>query len=103
MRETSPDAKDDIWKLPLLPDGKSAGGGGAVPLFADAVFRRERPLLAGTESRWVAYTSDESATREVYVDAFPEPRGKKRISTAGGATGLEGARAAASCNTSRPR
>src|SRR6516225_3908989 len=32
----------------------------------------------------VAYTSDESGGQEVYVDAFPEPRGKKRISTAGG-------------------
>jgi len=32
----------------------------------------------------VAYTSDETGRPEVYVDAFPEPRGKKRISTAGG-------------------
>jgi hypothetical protein len=35
--------------------------------------------------RWVAYVSDESGQPEVYIDAFPEPRGKKRISTAGGA------------------
>jgi hypothetical protein len=34
--------------------------------------------------RWVAYVSDESGQPEVYVDAFPEPRGKKRISTSGG-------------------
>ena len=35
--------------------------------------------------RWVAYTSDESGQNEVYIDSFPEPRGKKRISTGGGA------------------
>jgi eukaryotic-like serine/threonine-protein kinase len=35
--------------------------------------------------RWVAYQSDDSGPFEVYVDAFPEPRGKTRISTAGGA------------------
>jgi hypothetical protein len=34
--------------------------------------------------RWVAYHSDESGRYEVYIDAFPQPRGKKRISTAGG-------------------
>jgi hypothetical protein len=32
----------------------------------------------------VAYASDESGQYEIYIDAFPEPRGKKRISTAGG-------------------
>jgi len=34
--------------------------------------------------RWVAYASDESGRLEIYIDAFPEPRGKKRISTSGG-------------------
>jgi len=32
----------------------------------------------------VAYTSDESGREEVYVQAFPEPRGKFQISTGGG-------------------
>jgi eukaryotic-like serine/threonine-protein kinase len=32
----------------------------------------------------VAYQSDESGRYEVYIDAFPEPRGKIRVSTAGG-------------------
>jgi hypothetical protein len=34
--------------------------------------------------RYVAYESDESGRFEVYIDAFPEPRGKRRISTGGG-------------------
>jgi hypothetical protein len=33
----------------------------------------------------VAYSSDESGRDEVYVQGFPEPRGKFQISTGGGA------------------
>ena len=33
---------------------------------------------------WVAYASDESGRREVYIDTFPEPRNKVLISTGGG-------------------
>jgi eukaryotic-like serine/threonine-protein kinase len=36
------------------------------------------------DSRWMAYTSDESGKREVYVRAFPGGEGKRKISTAGG-------------------
>jgi hypothetical protein len=32
----------------------------------------------------VAYQSDESGRNEIYIDAFPRPRGKTRISTGGG-------------------
>jgi hypothetical protein len=32
----------------------------------------------------VAYQSDESGRNEVYIDAFPDPRGKVRVSTGGG-------------------
>jgi serine/threonine-protein kinase len=34
--------------------------------------------------RWVAYQSDESGRQEIYIAAFPEPRGKFRISPRGG-------------------
>ena len=33
---------------------------------------------------WVAYTSDESGQQEVYLTAFPEGKGKWRVSTTGG-------------------
>jgi serine/threonine protein kinase len=35
-------------------------------------------------AQWVAYQSDESGHWEVYVDSFPNPGHRKRISTAGG-------------------
>jgi hypothetical protein len=37
------------------------------------------------DTRWVAFQSDESGRNEIYIDTFPEPRGKVRISTGGGA------------------
>jgi hypothetical protein len=36
------------------------------------------------DGRWMAYTSDESGRREVYVRRFPDGDGKMRISTGGG-------------------
>jgi predicted Ser/Thr protein kinase len=38
------------------------------------------------DGQWVAYSSDESGQNEVYVQSFPAGRGKRQISTAGGAT-----------------
>ena len=37
------------------------------------------------DTRWVAYTSDESGQNEVYIRSFPELRQKLQISTGGGA------------------
>lgn len=36
------------------------------------------------DGRWVAYSSDESGQREVYLTTFPEGRGKWRVSARGG-------------------
>jgi Tol biopolymer transport system component/tRNA A-37 threonylcarbamoyl transferase component Bud32 len=36
------------------------------------------------DGQWLAYSSDESGTSEVYVRAFPGPGGKLRVSTDGG-------------------
>lgn len=38
-------------------------------------------VIGMTGQRWNAYTSHESGTRHVYVQDFPEARGKWRIST----------------------
>ncbi len=37
------------------------------------------------DSRWLAYASNESGRNEIYVQGFPEPRGKWQVSLAGGA------------------
>jgi Tol biopolymer transport system component len=56
--------------------------------------RKEEPFLRTTfnegaahfspDGRWVAYISDESGRREIYVQPYPGPGGKWQISTEGG-------------------
>ncbi len=42
------------------------------------------PAPGGAASRWLAYSSDETGADEVYVQSFPAPGTKLRISTNGG-------------------
>jgi Tol biopolymer transport system component/predicted Ser/Thr protein kinase len=83
-REMSPDTKYDIWKLPLTADGKMQEGAAPTPYLNTRFNELQARFSPEPSPRWVAYVSDESGRPEVYVDAFPEPRGKKRISTSGG-------------------
>ena len=84
-REMSPDTKYDIWKLPLTADGKLQEGAAPTPYLKTRFNELQARFSPEPSPRWVAYVSDESGRPEVYVDAFPEPRGKRRISTSGGA------------------
>jgi serine/threonine-protein kinase len=43
----------------------------AVPLFASAEFSEQSPTFS-PDGRWLAYTSNRSGTREVYVSPFPD-------------------------------
>ena len=45
----------------------------------------ERHPAFSPDGRWLAYTSNESGTYQVYVRAFPDKGGKWQISNAGGA------------------
>jgi serine/threonine-protein kinase len=44
--------------------------------------------MVSPDGRWLAYTSDESGTNEVYVQAFPGGGEKQRVSKAGGSEPL---------------
>ena len=76
-QDTAPGDQRSLWILPVGPDNT-----------------KPRPyLLTGfnesmgqfsPDTRWVAFQSDESGRYEVYIDSFPVPRGKVRISTGGG-------------------
>ena len=53
------------------------------------VLYRQAPFVLATvqfspDGRWLAYTSDESGRSEVYVDSYPTPRNKLRVSDGGG-------------------
>jgi len=84
-RERSPETGYDIWKLPMTPDGTMQQRVAPTPYLQTRFNEGQARFSPEPNPRWVAYMSDESGRPEVYIDAFPEPRGKKRISTAGGA------------------
>jgi Tol biopolymer transport system component len=64
----------------LVVASTGAGAAERVWLGTPAV---ETGAAFSPDGRWLAYTSDVSGRREVYVDAFPEPRGPHRVSSAG--------------------
>lgn len=74
----TPVTGNDIWVLPQF-DGRKPYAYLATK-FAEG---QPRPSPDG---RWLAYSSNESGEREVYVGSFPEPGEKWRISTGGGGT-----------------
>ncbi|HET9326802.1 MAG TPA: protein kinase [Candidatus Eisenbacteria bacterium] len=67
------------WDLYLAPID---GGGKATPYLRTPY--NERWGTISPDGRWMAYSSDESGTFEIYVQSFPEPGDKYRVSTAGG-------------------
>jgi Tol biopolymer transport system component len=76
-------------KMMILPmDGDDASGwtpGKARPFLDDLnTFVTEDTPMFSPDGRWIAYISDESGVREVYVRPFPGPGGKAQISTGGG-------------------
>ena len=42
------------------------------------------PVVGHEQAGWVAYNSNESGRREVYIQGFPERRGKWQVSAEGG-------------------
>jgi Tol biopolymer transport system component len=65
-----------IWVLPTEGDRKPR-------LFLESRFNLTQPEFS-PDGHWMAYVSNESGADEVYVQAYPGPGEKARISTAGG-------------------
>jgi hypothetical protein len=71
------ETRADLWVVPTIGD------------------RKPRPYLRGPyneqqgrfspDGQWVAYTSDEGGTPQIYIQRFPDPSGKWPISNNGGA------------------
>jgi serine/threonine protein kinase/Tol biopolymer transport system component len=68
---------NDIWALPLNGERKP------VPVVQTA-FDEMHPQFS-PDGRWIAYESNETGQFEIYLQQFPGPGGRQRISTAGGA------------------
>jgi serine/threonine protein kinase/Tol biopolymer transport system component len=68
---------NDLWILPVSPIQK------ARPFFEATSNEKQGQFFP--DVRWIAYSSDESGTWEVYVRRFPGADGKWQVSTHGGA------------------
>jgi DNA-binding winged helix-turn-helix (wHTH) protein/Tol biopolymer transport system component len=66
----------DLWLLPTNGDRKP------VPIVQTRA--RESLGAVSPDGRWLAFVSDESGTNEVYVQSFPTPGPRIRISSGGG-------------------
>jgi Tol biopolymer transport system component/tRNA A-37 threonylcarbamoyl transferase component Bud32 len=66
----------DLWVYPLKPQGK--------PYPITETRFNELNARFSPDVRWIAYNSDESGQREVYVRPFPGPGERQQISIGGG-------------------
>jgi serine/threonine protein kinase len=76
-RLDGPGAKGDIWILPLSGERKP------FPFIQTSQFAEAHAQFS-PDGRFIAYDSDESGSRQVYVTSFPGPGGKQQVSTNGG-------------------
>ncbi|MCI0612653.1 hypothetical protein L0244_06660, partial [bacterium] len=74
--ENDPKMRSDLWILPMVGDRKPVE-------FLKGEFNESQAQIS-PDSKWIAYSSDESGKSEVYVQTFPSKDGKWQISTSGG-------------------
>jgi Tol biopolymer transport system component len=99
-------ASNDIWVLPLFGDRK--------PFPVALTVFTETSAAFSPDGRWIAYVTNEAGQANVYVQSFPEAKGKYQVSRDGGARpiwrgdgkelfylGPDGALMAVSIDTSR--
>jgi serine/threonine-protein kinase len=81
------DGRSEIWTAPVEGDRDRGTLGvrvGRAERFSSTSFSAMGPAFS-PDSRWLAYSSDETGTWEVYARPFPGPGAKSQISTGGGA------------------
>jgi eukaryotic-like serine/threonine-protein kinase len=71
-----PKTNFDLWVLPASGEAKAAP-------YLESTFADSKGRFSPSV-HWVVYTSDESGREEVYIQSFPKPGNKKRISVNGG-------------------
>jgi Tol biopolymer transport system component len=79
FRDLDPTTGEDIWKMNV--DGDRT----AVPVLNGTPHEEDASL--SPDGRWLAYRSNESGRAELYVQSFPAPDERHRISTDGAGTG----------------
>jgi serine/threonine-protein kinase len=92
FHESNSTNSTDLMRMPLGPPGASpartgegdAGAGGAQPLVVQTLFSEMNGEVS-PDGRWLAYESNDSGGREIYVRPFPDVNaGRAQVSSAGG-------------------
>jgi Tol biopolymer transport system component len=73
----------DLWTLPVENNGEALKAG-KPEVFLQTPANERSPSLS-PDGRWLAYSSDESGTYQIYVRSFPDKGGKWQVSNSGGA------------------
>jgi eukaryotic-like serine/threonine-protein kinase len=81
--EINPTTGYDIWVLRMGDPSAASGQVRKAEPFLRTPFNESAPRFS-PDGRWLAYMSDESGGREIYVQPYPGPGGKWQISTEGG-------------------
>jgi Tol biopolymer transport system component len=69
----------DLWTLPISSDGRA----GTPSPFLQTQNEEDQPAFS-PDGHWIAYASDPTGRREVYVRPFPKKDGLAKVSVAGG-------------------
>jgi serine/threonine-protein kinase len=72
----------DLWTVPL-ESGSAGLRAGKPEVFLQTPGAEMDPYFS-PDGKWLAYSSNESGTFQIYVRAFPDKGGKKQISNNGG-------------------
>jgi Tol biopolymer transport system component len=75
VSESRPGTRADLWQIPADV--------GEARAYAQSPFNEVQGVVS-PDGRWMAYASDESGRYEIYVDAFPAPGTRGRLSSGGG-------------------
>jgi serine/threonine-protein kinase len=82
FNDVDPRSHFDLWTVPLESDGAGLRAGTPEVLLQTPA--NERSPVVSPDGRWLAYSSDESGTYQIYVRPFPDKRGKWQVSNSGG-------------------
>jgi serine/threonine protein kinase len=75
FEQLDPQTNRDLWILPMEGDHTPK------PYLRTAF--NEQAAVISPDGKWIAYVSDESGRFEIYIDAFPAPRNKFKVTDRG--------------------
>jgi Tol biopolymer transport system component/predicted Ser/Thr protein kinase len=74
--------RHDLWTMPLESDGAGLRGG-KPEIFLGTQFNETNPSFS-PDGHWLAYTSNEGGTDQIFVRSFPDKGGPWQVSDSGG-------------------